>query len=384
MILTLEANLDIHYLSGSRADFGLMERCLKLIQSASEHSLGIIVTGQHTNAEYGNTKRDIAEVGFTVVGEIPVKLSGQSGEEMGYALSDILKGLIKIWSTDRPELVLLLGDRGEMLAGAIAAIHLGIPIAHIHGGECSGTIDENFRHAITKLSHIHFPATNEAKNRILKLGELAENVVTIGAPGLVGIMERGIVNPSELRIKLGLNANCNKLALCIFHPVVNEEEMAGKHMMEIVEATRSFGYAMVILRPNSDSGGVKINEYLNSLEVSDSLRIFTHFERSMYLDLMSICDLIIGNSSSGIIESASFGLPCVNVGTRQNGRLRNCNTFDSPTINFKEITTAINAAEDWNADCENLYGDGQADIKMLKAIDNLKLDSNILNKRMAF
>lgn len=373
----------IHYISGSRADFGLMARCLLRLHAAPNHDIGIVATGQHMIRKYGNTLEDIHTTGLPVVAEIPVRLSGQSGIEMGQALTDELTGLLTLWHKTRPDLVLLLGDRGEMVAGALAAVHLGIHVAHLHGGERTGTLDESFRHTITKLSHFHFPATDEAGDRILRMGELPESIRVIGAPGLVGLAGRSQVDPKALRTQLGLDTK-GALALCVFHPVVQEAQKAAEQMRMLVETTREAGYAIAILRPNSDAGGNAIDAYLDTVPNNPSFRVLTHLERETYLDLLGISDLLIGNSSSGIIESASFALPCVNVGTRQKGRQRNINTFDCPTITSDDIAKAIRAARSWQPSSENVYGDGRADFRLLDQIDTLKLNPELLSKRMAF
>ena len=373
----------IHYISGSRADFGLMARCLARLHAAPSHSVGIVATGQHMISKYGNTLEDIHSTGLPVVAEIPVRLSGQSGIEMGQALADELTGLLAFWQKTRPDLVLLLGDRGEMVAGALAAVHLGIHVAHLHGGEQTGTLDESFRHTITKLSHFHFPATEDASDRIRRMGELPESVRVIGAPGLVGVAGRPQVDPEALRTQLGLDTE-EALALCVFHPVVQEATKAAEQMRVLVEATRVSGYSLAILRPNSDAGGDAIDAYLDTVSNEPGFQVLTHLERETYLDLLGISDLIIGNSSSGIIESASLALPCVNVGTRQNGRQRNINTFDCPTISLNDLAKTIRVARSWQPSSDNVYGDGKADFRLLEQIDTLKLAPELLSKRMAF
>ena len=373
----------IHYISGSRADFGLMARCLTHLHAAPNHSVGIVVTGQHMVAKYGNTLEDIHTIGLPVVAEIPVQLSGQSGIEMGQALADELSGFLKLWSQQRPDLVLLLGDRGEMVAGALAAVHLGIHVAHLHGGERTGTLDESFRHAITKLSHIHFPATEDAAERIQRMGEMHESIHIIGAPGLVGVAGRLRPDAAALRDRLGLHPS-EPLALCIFHPVVQEVGQAAEHMQVVVEATRVAGYAMAVLRPNSDAGGDAIDAYLDRVPNGPNFRVLTHLARDNYLDLLGVGDLIIGNSSSGIIESASFGLPCVNIGSRQNDRQRNHNTFDCPKITQEAVAKTIEAARRWDRKTENIYGDGRTDVRLLECLNKLDLTPELLSKRMSF
>lgn len=373
----------VHYISGSRADFGLMARCLTHLHAAPNHSVGVVATGQHMVAKYGNTLEDIRATGLPVVAEIPVRLRGQSGAEMGYALADELTGFLTLWQKDRPDLVILLGDRGEMVAGALAAVHLGIHVAHLHGGERTGTLDESFRHAITKLSHIHFPATEDAAERIRRMGEIPENIHVIGAPGLVGVAGRARTNPAVLRKGLGLDTSL-PLALCVFHPVVQEAKQAAAQMQVVVEATRAAGYAMAVLRPNSDAGGDSIDTYIDSVPSGPGFRVLTHLKRDTYLDLLCASDLIIGNSSSGIIESASFALPCVNIGSRQNDRQRNTNTFDCLSLTHDAVDQAIRAARNWARTTDNVYGDGRTDVRLLECLDRLDLTPALLSKKLRF
>lgn len=373
----------IHYVSGSRADFGLMECCLARLHAAPNHEVAIVATGQHVVAKYGDTIRDIHAAGLPVAAEIAVRLSGDSGAEMGRALADELTGFLDLWQKTRPDLVLLLGDRGEMVAGVLAAVHLGIHVAHLHGGERTGTLDESFRHAITRLAHIHLPATEDAAERLRRMGEAPETVHVIGAPGLVGVAGRAPPDGPALRAGLGLDARA-PLALCLFHPVVQEAAQAARQMRLVVEATHAAGYAMAVLRPNSDAGGDAIDAWLETIPEGPGFRVLTHLERDSYLDLMAASDLVIGNSSSGIIESASFGVPCVNVGTRQNDRLRNANTFDCPKVTPDGIATAIRAAQRWPRSRDNVYGDGRTDTRLLDYLDTLDLTPELLVKRLAF
>lgn len=373
----------IHYVSGSRADFGLMERCLHRIHATSNREIGIVVTGQHLVEKYGMTVRDVRASGLPISGEIPVRLTGDSGVEMGRALADELIGFLNLWQQNRPDLVLLLGDRGEMVAGALAAVHMGIHVAHLHGGERTGTLDESFRHAITKLAHLHFPATDEAAERLRRMGEASATIHVIGAPGLVGVADRPAPDAAALRARLGLD-NAAPLALGVFHPVVQEAGQAAEQMRVVVEATRAEGHAMAILRPNSDAGGGGIDAYLDSLPQGPDFRVFTHLERHSYLDLMAISDLMIGNSSSGIIESSSFAVPCVNIGSRQNDRQRNSNTFDCVDVTFAAVTKTIRVAKSWPRSRRNVYGDGTTDARLIEVLDTLPLTSALLSKRLTY
>lgn len=375
--------MKIHYVTGSRADFGLMRRSLDAIHRDGAHKLGLVVTGQHTNARYGDTASEVRESGLTLVGNIPVRLGGQGGAEMAVALAAELAGFVEIWRRERPDLVLVLGDRGEMLAAALAAIHLGIFVAHIHGGELSGTLDESLRHAISKLAHFHLTASTEAAARLERMGECSEFIHVIGAPGLVGITDGIERDRRWLSERFGFAAN-ERVGLVIFHPVVQEASAVGEQIRTLTMAIRAAGLSQVILRPNSDAGGKEIDAYLGGLMSERGVRVETHLDRQTYLRLLASSDLLIGNSSSGIIESASFGVACVNVGSRQNGRLRNTNTIDVPNISHTAVVQAIAAAMTLVGPFENQYGDGKADMRLLEVLARLPLRAAILSKRNAY
>lgn len=374
----------IHYVTGSRADFGLMRRCLNALRTSGGHEVELVVTGQHLCPQYGDTAADIRVSCLPIIREIRASLGGKDGAEMGLAMADELRGMIRLWQEERPDLVLLLGDRGEMLAGALAAVHLGIHVAHIHGGELSGTLDESFRHAISKLAHLHFPATQGAARRLARMGERPENIHVIGAPGLVGFQAEP--DRSWLAARFGFSAD-QAIALSMFHPVVQEAATAGEQVRAVIHAAAAQGLAQIVLRPNSDAGGAAIDEALDQLQLGPlgrNIRILTHLERSEFARLLASVDLMIGNSSCGIIETASFGLPCVNIGSRQNGRERNANVIDVAQTNQPAIEEAIVRARQLRCNCANIYGEGNAHRKLVEALAGITLTPQMLSKHNGY
>jgi GDP/UDP-N,N'-diacetylbacillosamine 2-epimerase (hydrolysing) len=371
----------IHYVTGSRADFGLMRRCLLALRDAGGHEVELVVTGQHTQDRYGYTSADIAASGLAVAATIPVALSGADGAEMALAMAEELRAMTALWQAQRPDLVLLLGDRGEMLAGALAAVHLGIAVGHVGGGERSGTLDESFRHAVSKLAHFHFPATPQAAERLARMGEDPATIHLVGAPGLVGLA--AMRDQGWLRARFGLREGC-PVALTLFHPVVQEAAQAGEQMRAVLAAAAREGLAQIVLRPNSDAGGAGIDAVLDGLGEGGDIRLLTHLERDEYCRVLASCDVMLGNSSSGIIESASFGTPCVNIGHRQRGRERNANTIDVPEVREDAIAAAIRAALAMERHCANIYGNGTADTKLTAAVARLELSRATLEKLNAY
>ena len=375
--------LNIHYVSGSRADFGLMRHCLCALRDRGRHKVEVVVTGQHMVARYGDTSADIIASGLPIRGTIPVALSGAGGAEMALAMADELRGMVQLWEEHRPDLVLLLGDRGEMLAGALAAVHLGIHIGHIGGGERSGTLDESFRHAVSKLSHFHFPTTAQSHERLVRMGEDPAAMHMIGAPGLVGLTKSA--DRKWLLARFALPKD-KPAALTIFHPVVQEAEQAAAQMHEVIRAVSAEGFAQIVLRPNSDAGGAQIDALLDTLAAANdpAIRIATHLDRDKYCRVLASVDLMAGNSSSGIIESASFGVPCVNIGNRQTGRERNTNTVDAREVSAPVIAAAVRTALLLPQPFANIYGDGRADIRLVEAISHIDLSPGTLSKQNCY
>ncbi|QIE47910.1 UDP-N-acetylglucosamine 2-epimerase (hydrolyzing) (plasmid) [Pseudohalocynthiibacter aestuariivivens] len=376
--------MKIHYVTGSRADFGLMEKTLQLLHQTEGFEVGIIATGQHLVARYGQTLSDIEASGLPVVHEIPVSLSGVSGAEMAQALSTELSGLVSFWQQNRPDIALVLGDRGEMLAAALAAVHLGIFVGHLHGGEVSGTLDESFRHAISKLCHFHFPATDESQDRLVRMGEHPDHIWTVGAPGLVGLTQDRHHVPGWFDDRFGLAPAAHRMMM-VFHPVVQEADQAAAQVATVIAALTEQDCGGIILRPNSDAGGAAIDMVLDQLPDDGRFTVRDHLERDTYLECMANLDLLIGNSSSGIIETASFNLPCLNIGSRQNGRQRNANVVDCPDITAQSVSDALQQALTLGrGPYVNLYGDGHTATRLRDILKGLTLNPATLSKTNAY
>lgn len=334
--------------------------------------LRVILTGQALIRRYGDLETDISAAGLHIAHRVPVNLSGADGREMALACAEELRGLAEYWSSNRPDLALILGDRGEMLAAALAAFHLEIPVGHLHGGERSGTLDEGFRHAISKLATYHFVATDDARTRLIRMGEQPASIWVVGAPGLVEIVRMASPEPRWLRDRFGFHQG-GRCAVLLFHPVVHERNEAYRQTRELLDAVIQCDLRVLILRPNSDAGGAEIDRCLDEIGPSRKIALCHHLARPDYLAAVASADLLIGNSSSGIIESASLGTACVNVGSRQNKRLRNTNVIDCPHLQATPIMEAIASALLLQPPFHNLYGDGQTDRRLLEILRSLQI-----------
>jgi GDP/UDP-N,N'-diacetylbacillosamine 2-epimerase (hydrolysing) len=291
--------------------------------------------------------------------------------------------MVDVLESERPDIVLLLGDRGEMLAGALAAIHLNIPVAHIHGGERSGTVDEPVRHAITKLSHMHMVATEEARERLVRMGERPEWIRVVGAPGLDGLAGLATMHREDLCRAVGFRSD-RPLGLMVFHPVLAQEARAAEQTRTIVAALAAEQIQTLALMPNSDAGNAGVRAALLACQRPGGFVVETHLRRPDYVSWLACCDVLVGNSSSGIIEAATFGTRVVNVGSRQNLRERNRNVVDvdcEPESLRAALREAVVAGR---AEAGNVYGDGVAGRRIVDWLAEAPLTDSLLEKCNAY
>ena len=378
----------IAVITGTRADYGIFFHVLKEIEKHEKLDLKLIACGMHLCPEYGMTINEIEKDGFVVSDKFETILASDTGAAMAKSIGLSIISMAQSFDRIKPDLVLILGDRGEMLAAATAAIHMNIPVAHIHGGEVTGTVDESVRHAITKLSHIHFPANEDSKQRILKLGEKEENIYVVGAPGLDYIKKTQYLSRKEMLERFKLEDD--KIFLLTQHPVTTERDMVEWQIRETLDAIVEIGCQTIVSYPNSDNGGREIIKVIEEYRSKyPFLKVFRNLSQVEYLSFLKIAEVMIGNSSSGIIEAPSFKLPVVNIGSRQDGRLRACNIIDIP-YGKEAVKTGINKAindERFKKEleyCTNPYGDGNASGKIARILSEIKLDRELIQKRITY
>ena len=376
----------IAYLTGTRADFGLMAGTLKRLHQQPDTEVTLLVTGMHLSAEFGMTVDEVEALGLPVAARIALNVDDRSQQGMAQAVGQAVIGIAAALATLRPDLLLLLGDRGEMLAGAIAALHLGIPVAHLHGGERSGTVDEPIRHAITKLSHLHLVATQESRERVVRMGELPQNVFVVGAPSLDDVVNRREMPRTQVLQALGIPAEA-RYALVLFHPVVQEAERAQSQVEAVLDALRAEVLAramhVVWLAPNADAGSAAIVEAMQRAGGSQ-VHCVTHLPRDRYLAVLAGAEVLAGNSSSGIIEAASLGTPVVNIGNRQLLRQRNANTLDCGGDAGSIRQALAQALKQGRFGPDNVYGDGRSGERIAALLATLPLPSSLLDKSNAY
>lgn len=375
----------ICYLSGTRADFGLMAATLGAVQRDPRLSLDLIVTGMHLSARHGMTVGEIEALGLPIGARIPVEMERSSSPAgMACNVGAMLIGIVAALERIRPDALLLLGDRGEMLAGATAAIHLGIPVVHLHGGERSGTVDEPVRHAISKLSHIHLVATSASRQRLIRMGERDDCIHVTGAPGVDGLVEvAALTNRAALCQHAGFDP-ARPVALYVYHPVLNELGSAGRDTGAAAQAALDAGCQVIALMPNSDAGNEAVRDALSGLRAPGRFVVETHLPRSTFIGWLAHADVLAGNSSSGIIEAASFGTPVVNIGTRQNLRERNANVIDTPAEAGALAAAFELALARGRMPAVNVYGDGQAAPRIVHHLATAELSPQLLAKCNAY
>lgn len=377
----------IAYVTGTRADFGLMTPILKAIATSPKLDLQVYATGIHLMPKFGNTFKEVKKLFPSVkVIKAVFKTDGRNG--MAKFTGEFLSKLVVILDKDKPDFVLTLGDRPEMLCVATACLYLGIPTGQIHGGEKTSTVDELARHAITKLSQVHFPATEESAARIKKMGEDDWRIHIVGAPALDVILNEKFPSRAALFGDLNLDPD-QKMILVTQHPVSEEHEQAGRQMKETLAAVKSFGLPVVVIYPHADSGGRKIIEVIDREKDNPLFRIFPSLPYRQFLALEKECSVWVGNSSGAMIESSSFRVPVVNVGTRQNGRQRGNNVIDAD-YSRKAIRLAIKRSLDDRAYLSRItqvkspWGDGKTGPRVAKLLEGLEINPRLLAKQISY
>lgn len=376
----------IAYISGTRADFGLMVPVLKSIEKSQKLELQLYMTGVHLMPEFGRTS-DLVKKQFPKVSAIGAIFPTDDRLGMAIFMGEYINKLVKILNKNKPDLVLVLGDRVEMLCTAIACVYLGIPTAHLHGGEKTSTLDEISRQAITKLSTLHFAATKKSAERIRKMGEEPWRIYIVGAPALDTILNEKLPSKEKVFKKLGLNLD-KKIILVSQHPVTEQINNAGKQMEETLAAVRFFNIPTVVVYPHPDPGGRKIIKVIERMKGDKLIFIFPSLEHKDFLVLEREAAVIVGNSSAAMIESSSFHTPVVNIGDRQKGRERGDNVIDVD-YNREQIKKAIEKSlndKDYLkkiSKIKNPWGDGRAAERVRKILEEVKLE-NILNKQITY
>ena len=338
-------------ITGTRADYGLLYWTLKALKEEETINLQLCATGMHLSPEFGLTYQQIEKDGFSIDYKVETLISGDTGSAIAKSIGLGVIGFADAFQQLSPDLILVLGDRYEILAAVIAAMSARIPVAHCHGGELTlGAIDDAIRHTITKMSHLHFVSTIEYKNRVLQLGEQEENIHVVGALGLENL-SKNLISKTEFEARIGRSLQPLNFIIT-YHPETLSTKTTSEQLNPLFEALDQFPNALMIFtQPNSDHEGRALNSYIKEYVNKNSNRavFYPTLGWKAYLTALSLCDLVIGNSSSGIIEAPSFNTPTINIGNRQKGRIKAASVIDT-TTDTENIVRAIEKGLSWNSE----------------------------------
>ena len=377
----------IMIITGSRGEWGYIRPIMRLIDKRDDVQYVLVVTNMHLLPAYGSSYKEIENDGFKIHYKVHMSLDGYSHVTQAKSLGIFLNALPDIIDNEKPDWILLAGDRGEQLMGAIAGAYTYTPVAHIQAGELSGNIDGMTRHAIGKLVHLHFAANQDAADRLIKLGEEPFRVHNVGAPQIDEMVNAQFTSLEEIEEKL-----CVKLQdgyiLGVMHPVTEEADKAEAQAEIFIKSLNQFKEPKIIILPNNDAGskGVKmaINEYREG-----EYHMYANLKREDYLGLLKNANCIVGNSSPGLLEAPTFNVPAVNIGRRQNMRFRGINVIDVP-FEQKKVVEAISKAMSnefrsyLQRECTNPYGDGHSSERILDLLINTKIDQKLLVKKLTY
>lgn len=372
--------------TGSRGEYGYIRPILREIRARPDLEEILVVTNMHLLPEFGSSVRFLHADGFEPSHEFYMALDGYTGASMCKSLGVFLLSITDALHNDRPDIILLAGDRGEQLMAAIAGAHMNIPVAHIQAGEMSGNVDGLTRHAITRYAHVHFAANADAAERLIRSGEQPFRVHQVGAPQLDEFLSNHLV--SKRHIEERFHVDCSKpLLLLLQHSVTEQPSDAAKQMEITLRALARLAMQTVLIFPNNDAGSAQIRKTIDEFR-SPWLHIERSVAREEYAGLMSIASAIVGNSSSGILEAPSFELPAVNIGRRQEGRMQGGNVInvghDEADIYHATLKALDPAFKCSLKGMTNPYGDGQASKRIIEILANLKIDERLMFKSMTF
>ena len=372
--------------TGTRADYGLLRPVLNKIKSNKNLDLILIVTGMHLYKKYGFTINGIKKDGFKIYDSFNMTPKKNSKYLLSEMLGKSIINFSKVFEKIKPDINLVLGDRDEMLASSLAAYHMNIPNAHIHGGDKSGGIDEYTRHAITKISNIHFAPSLKSKTRILKMGEDPKYVFFTGSPAIDEVRDSKITSKKTLEDKYNFKFS-GKDILLLQHPVTTQVEDTKNQIKYLLESIKKINQPTIAICPNSDAGSNIIFKNLEKFsKLNSSFILFKSLPRFDYLGMLKNCKVLAGNSSSGIIEASYFRIPVVDIGIRQSNREKGPNVLHAENSIVSIHSKLVKALKMKKQDLltASIYGNGDAGNKIVKYLDTIKLNEKLIQKQISY
>lgn len=357
-------NKRIIFLTGTRADFGKLKSLIEITSNSPLFDVHIFATGMHLQQKYGYTVDEIEKCGYK---NIYKYINHTSEKSMDHTLAKTIEGFSNYVKEFQPDLIIIHGDRVEALAGAIVGSLNNIIVAHIEGGEVSGTIDELIRHAVSKMSHVHFVSNDLAKKRLIQMGEDTGNVFVIGSPDVDAMLSATL--PSIADVKKRYDISYDQYALVLFHPVTTEEKQMPKYARQFVDSLLNEDGNFVVIYPNNDLGSSFILQEYERLEGRKNFKIFPSIRFEYFLVLLKYATFLVGNSSAGIREAPYYGLPVVNIGTRQQNRALHDDIINCG-YEVAEINQAIDIAKKSTFKNVDLFGAGNSNTLFFEIITN--------------
>jgi GDP/UDP-N,N'-diacetylbacillosamine 2-epimerase (hydrolysing) len=359
----------IAIVTSTRAEYGVLSPLIELIAEDTDFSLDLIVTGGHLCESQGYTISEIQADGYSISHVIPSIEEDNSALGISNSIANTIKGFAECFSKDRPDIVIILGDRTEILGVAIAAMNERIPLAHIHGGEVTeGAVDDGVRHSLTKMSYLHFTSTEKYRRRVIQLGENPSRVFNVGSLSSDNILNMHLMSEEELRKEIGIPTGV-PFVVVTFHPVTLEDNSIGNQVKELIcamKSEREFFY--LITKSNTDAGGKISNEELGRFcDSCHNAKLVSSLGKLRYLSAVKYAVFVLGNSSSGIGEAPVIGTPTVNIGDRQKGR-EMAETIVSCLPNKDSIIDAMNIAKTMPHVSSKMYGDGKTAQKIVSVL----------------
>jgi GDP/UDP-N,N'-diacetylbacillosamine 2-epimerase (hydrolysing) len=371
--------------TGTRAEYGMLRSLIYEINQNKKFELLLVVTGSHLSKNHGMTIKEIINDGFKISSKININPKGDKSFDSTISMGKAVIEFAKFFKKSKPDFNIILGDRYEMFASAIASYQMNIPNVHIHGGDKSGGLDEYTRHAITKISNIHFTATKKSSQRIKKMGERSENIFHTGSLSIDEILNDNITKKQELEKKYNVELSQDNILL-VQHPVTTENKNVEKQISQTLQAILKIKKNTIIIGPNLDIGNKLIQEKIKKVSKNNHMiQVYDNIPRQDFLGFLKNCKVLVGNSSSGIIEASLFKIPVVNIGIRQKNREHGPNVINVKEFSKKEIEIAIKKALSKNKlKISKIYGDKVVAKKIMNILEKINVDEELMKKGLTY
>ena len=385
---SIKKKIKIFVIGSSRATYGYKKNILKILNKDKDFDLKFIVTGMHLSKKHGYSVKDIIADKIPIYKKINTNFESDDEKKHIFSLSKEMFNLSILYNKIKPDVVLVTGDRAEMFVAALTAVYMKIAVAHIQSGDLSGHIDGSIRHAITKISHLHFASCQDSKKRVLKMGEEKWRVYNTGAPQLDDFNLPSKIGINDLNKKLKTKIE-KEFIIVMQHPVLYENIDSGLQIEKTLKALEKLPLQKIVIYPNIDTGNNRIIKIIEKYKNKKNFKIFKNLKREHFIFLLRNASILVGNSSCGILEAASFKLPVINIGNRQKGRLQSKNIINT-RYSSKEIIKAIKIIQKSKkykknlSKCKNLYGDGKSSIRIVNILKKMKYNKTLLDKTNSY